>query len=86
MVSRLVKKVGPYTITQDERGVYSLLDPIARVVSCGPDIEAMESAASLFCQALKMGEGPKRCRCGRVHEGAIITDSHSCLFPVPEAA
>lgn len=57
MVSRLVKKVGPYTITQDERGVYSLLDPIARVVACGPELDAVESAARLLGSILEFRPG-----------------------------
>lgn len=52
MVSRLVKKVGPYSITRDERGVYSLLDACAREVASGPELEAMEKAAILLGDVL----------------------------------
>lgn len=48
MIARLVKKVGSYSITRDELGVYSLLDANAREVASGPELEAMESAARLL--------------------------------------
>lgn len=84
MISKLVKEVGSYSITRDEKGNHSLLDSCAREVASGPELEAMEGAAKLLIVGLP--RGPIPCRCGLVHEGAIITDSHSCLFPQTEVA
>ena len=48
MISRLVKKIGNYSITVDSGGIYTVLDPFAREVASGPDLEAMENAATML--------------------------------------
>lgn len=57
MVSRLVKKLGDYSITRDGQGHYSLLDPMAREVAAGPDLDAMEGAARLLGSILELRPG-----------------------------
>lgn len=51
MIARLVKTVGPYSITQDARG-YTLLDTNAREVAAGPCLDAMENAAALLSNVI----------------------------------
>lgn len=56
MIARLIMKVGSYSITRDELGIYSLLDPIAREVASGPHLDAMEGAAALLSGVLPVPE------------------------------
>lgn len=53
MISRLVKKVGLYSIVRDELGSHAVLDANAREVAAGPCLEAMESAAALLSDVLE---------------------------------
>lgn len=48
MVSRLVKQVGPFSITQDEKGLYILLDPNAREVCVSASLEVIEASADFM--------------------------------------
>lgn len=56
MTSRLIMKIGSYSITRDELGVYSLLDANAREVASGPHLDAIEGAAALLSSVLPVLE------------------------------
>ena len=77
MVSRLVRRVGSYSITRDERGVYYLLDDCAREVAAGLDMEAIEKAAAVFADAIHVARICAWCKVflgvieGNPREGAI---------------
>lgn len=48
MVSRFVVNVGPYTITRDEKGVYSLLDDRARTLATSESLELIRASADFL--------------------------------------
>jgi hypothetical protein len=64
MVARLVEKVGPYSITVDQQGLYILLDDHAREVGAGPSLEAMRRLGKALA--------PQACNCQACVSATLI--------------
>lgn len=65
MVSRLVKQVGPFSITQDEKGLYTLLDPNAREVCVSADLAVIEASADFMLNPVAIANAAQNAQRGQ---------------------
>lgn len=63
MVSRLVKQVGPFNITRDEKGLYTLLDPNAREVCVSASLEVIEASADFMLNPVAIANAQRGQSC-----------------------